>query len=82
MARATGGLVDTIIPYDKSTQQGNGYLFPNYNAHDMMFTLKKALTLFRDFNSWKFLMQNAMNTDYSWARSAKEYKTLYEKLIG
>ena len=82
VARATGGLVDTIIPYDKSTQQGNGYLFPNYNAHDMMFTLKKALTLFRDFNSWKFLMQNAMNTDYSWARSAKEYKTLYEKLIG
>ena len=82
VARATGGLVDTVIPYNKSTQEGNGFLFPDYNAHDMMYTLKKALTLFRDFNSWKALMQNAMNTDYSWARSAKEYKTLYERLIG
>ena len=82
VARATGGLVDTIIPYNKSTQEGNGFLFPDYNAHDMMYTLKKALTLFRDFNSWKALMQNAMNTDYSWARSAKEYIALYERLIG
>ncbi len=82
VARATGGLVDTVIPYDKATQQGNGYLFADYNAHDMMYTIKKALTLFRDFNSWKLLMQNAMNTDYSWARSAKEYKALYERLVG
>ena len=82
VARATGGLVDTIIPYNKSTQEGNGYLFADYNAHDMMYTVKKALTLFRDFNSWKLLMQNAMNTDYSWARSAKEYIALYERLIG
>lgn len=82
VARATGGLVDTIIPYNKSTQEGNGYLFADYNAHDMMYTVKKALTLFRDFNSWKLLMQNAMNTDYSWACSAKEYKALYERLIG
>ena len=82
VARATGGLVDTVIPYNKSTQEGNGFLFPDYNAHDMMYTVKKALTLFRDFNSWKALMQNAMNTDYSWARSAKEYKALYERLIG
>ena len=82
VARATGGLVDTIIPYNKSTQEGTGYLFADYNAHDMMYTLKKALTLFRDFNSWKLLMQNAMNTDYSWARSAKEYIALYERLIG
>ncbi len=82
VARATGGLVDTVIPYDKATQQGNGYLFADYNAHDMMYTIKKALTLFRDFNSWKLLMQNAMSTDYSWARSAKEYKALYERLVG
>ncbi len=82
VARATGGLVDTVIPYNKSTQEGNGYLFADYNAHDMMYTIKKALTLFRDFNSWKALMQNAMNTDYSWARSAKEYIALYERLIG
>ena len=47
-----------------------------------MFTIKKALGLFRDFNSWKLLMTNAMTSDYSWARSAEEYKALYERLIG
>ncbi len=82
VARATGGLVDTVIPYNKSTRQGNGFLFPNYNAHELMFTIKKALGLFRDFNSWKLLMTNAMTSDYSWARSAEEYKALYERLIG
>ena len=82
VARATGGLKDTVVPYDKATQKGNGFLFPNYNAHEMMSTIKKALTLFRDFNSWKILIQNAMQSDYSWARSAKEYKALYERLIG
>ena len=82
VVRATGGLKDTVVPYNKATQKGNGFLFPNYNAHEMMSTIKKALTLFRDFNSWKILIQNAMQSDYSWARSAKEYKALYERLIG
>ena len=81
VVRATGGLKDTVVPYNKATQKGNGFLFPNYNAHEMMSTIKKALTLFRDFNSWKILIQNAMQSDYSWARSAKEYKALYERLI-
>ena len=82
VARATGGLTDTIVPYNKSTGEGNGFLFENYNAHDMMYTVKKALTLYRDLTSWKRLMTNAMQSDYSWARSAKEYKELYERLIG
>ena len=82
VVRATGGLKDTVVPYNKATRTGNGFLFSNYNAHEMMFTIKKALTLFRDFNSWKILIQNAMQSDYSWARSAKEYKALYERLIG
>ena len=81
VARATGGLKDTIVPFDKATQNGNGFLFPNYNAHELMFTIKKALSLFRDFNSWKVLMSNAMNSDYSWAHSADEYKALYERLL-
>ncbi len=82
VVRATGGLKDTVVPYNKATRTGNGFLFSNYNAHEMMSTIKKALTLFRDFNSWKILIQNAMQSDYSWARSAKEYKALYERLIG
>ena len=82
VVRATGGLQDTVIPYDKATGKGNGFLFSDYNAHDMMYTIKKALTLYRDLGTWKRLMTNAMQSDYSWARSATEYKALYERLIG
>ena len=81
VVRATGGLRDTVVPFDKATREGNGFLFPNYNAHELMFTLKRALSLFRDFDSWKVLMSNAMNSDYSWAHSADEYKALYERLL-
>ena len=82
VVRATGGLRDTVVPYNKSTRRGNGFLFQNYNAHEMMSTIKKALTLFRDFNSWKRLIQNAMREDYSWEHAAREYKALYKRLVG
>ena len=82
VVRATGGLTDTVIPYNKATGEGNGFLFADYNAHDMMYTIKKALTIYRDLGAWKRLMKNAMQADYSWARSSKEYKALYEQLIG
>ena len=82
VVRATGGLTDTVIPYNKATGEGNGFLFADYNAHDMMYTIKKALTIYRDLGAWKRLMKNAMQADYSWARSSKEYKALYERLIG
>ena len=82
VVRATGGLTDTVIPYNKAAGEGNGFLFSDYNAHDMMYTIKKALTIYRDLGAWKRLMKNAMQADYSWARSSKEYKALYERLIG
>ena len=82
VVRATGGLTDTVIPYNKATGEGNGFLFSDYNAHDMMYTIKKALTIYRDLGAWTRLMKNAMQADYSWARSSKEYKALYERLIG
>ena len=82
VVRATGGLTDTVIPYNKATGEGNGFLFADYNAHDMMYTIKKALTIYRDLGAWTRLMKNAMQADYSWARSSKEYKALYERLIG
>ena len=82
VVRATGGLKDTVHPYDKYAREGNGFLFADYNAHEMMYALKRALSLYRDFGEWLNIIRNAMNTDYSWKESAKEYKALYEKLIG
>lgn len=80
IARATGGLKDTVVPFDKSARTGNGFLFPNYNAHELMFTIKRAFGIYHDFENWQMLIQNAMTADYSWARSAEAYRALYARL--
>ena len=81
IVRATGGLKDTVHPYDKFTKEGNGFLFDDYNAHEMMYALKRALRFYRSYSVWKQIVENAMRADYSWAESAKEYTKLYETLI-
>ena len=81
VVRETGGLKDTIHQYDKYSETGNGFVFSNYNAHEMMYALKKALGAYSDFMDWENLIKNAMNSDYSWKGSAKEYVKLYEKLL-
>ena len=82
VVRETGGLKDTIIPYDKYTKKGNGFRFADYNAHEMMYALKRALSAYENYEEWKQIVENAMNSDYSWKESAREYKALYEKLTG
>jgi starch synthase len=82
IVRETGGLKDTVVPYNKYTGAGNGFSFTNYNAHDMFFTIKRALGMFGDKPVWNKIVQNAMNDDYSWNRSAGEYIGLYNRLAG
>ena len=81
VVRETGGLKDTVVPYDKYTKQGNGFVFSDYNAHEMMYSLKRALSAYENPGEWRQIVNNAMTSDYSWAESAKEYKQLYEKLM-
>ena len=81
VVRETGGLKDTVIPYDKSTGRGTGFVFRDYNAHEMMYALKRALTAYGNFAEWHQLVQNAMKADYSWQKSAKKYIELYEQLL-
>ena len=81
VVRETGGLKDTVQQYDKYAKSGNGFVFSNYNAHEMMYSLKRALSTYGSFEVWMQIEHNAMNSDYSWKESAREYKELYEKLI-
>lgn len=81
VVRETGGLKDTVQQYDKYTKQGNGFVFSNYNAHEMMYALKRALSTYAQFEVWLNISSNAMNSDYSWKNSAHEYIELYKKLI-
>jgi len=80
VVRETGGLKDTVTPFDKYSGKGNGYSFPNFNAHELMFTIKRALGDAEHLETWQQVVKNAMETDFSWKQAAGEYMALYEEL--
>src|SRR5262250_801445 len=80
IVRATGGLDDTIEPWDARTGKGTGFKFTEYNGESLLLTIKAALQAFRDQTSWQVLMRNGMGRDFSWGASAKEYLKVYEKV--
>ena len=82
IVRETGGLKDTVQPYNKFTGEGNGFSFYPYNASDMAYTIRMALGYFADKKVWNKLVTNAMKLDFSWKNSAEEYNNLYKNLIG
>jgi len=80
IVRATGGLDDTIEPWDARTGKGTGFKFTEYNGEALLLTIKQALQAFRDPHSWETLMRNGMNKDFSWSASAKEYVRIYDRV--
>ena len=81
IVRATGGLDDTIEPWNPRTGKGTGFKFTEYNGEALLLTIKEALRAFRDQVSWQTLMRNGMSKDFSWNASAKEYVRVYEKAL-
>ena len=82
VVRETGGLKDTVKMYNKYEATGNGYTFADINAHDLMYTIKRALTDYESMGLWTQIQQNAMRSDVSWEKSAREYIDMYKQLIG
>ena len=80
IVRATGGLDDTIEPWDARTGKGTGFKFSDYSGESLLLTVKAALTAFRDQISWQMLMRNGMTRDFSWGASAREYGKIYERV--
>jgi starch synthase len=81
VVRETGGLKDTVSPYQEQTGEGNGFTFTNYNAHDMLFMIQKAVSLYQSPSLWHMLMQRGMEKDFSWGASAAQYYHLASQLI-
>jgi starch synthase len=79
IVRATGGLDDTIEPWDARSGKGTGFKFVEYSGESLLLTIKAALREFRDEASWRVLMRNGMARDFSWSASAKEYVKVYER---
>ena len=80
IVRATGGLDDTIEPWDARTGKGTGFKFTDYSGEALLATIKQALLAYRDHSSWQTLMRNGMNKDFSWAASAREYGKVYDRV--
>lgn len=81
IVRETGGLKDTISTYNQYNGVGNGFGFKNFNSNELMQIIEYALTIYNDKNSWNNIIRQAMNSDNSWEKSAKQYKWLYEGVI-
>lgn len=78
IVRETGGLKDTVIPYNEFTGEGTGFSFSNFNGDEMGDALFRAARLFWDNrDAWNQLITQAMSQDFSWTRSADKYLDLY-----
>jgi starch synthase len=80
VVRATGGLDDTIEPWDAKTGRGTGFKFSDYTGDALLATLRSALAAYKDQKSWQTLMRNGMAKDFSWSASAREYVKVYERV--
>lgn len=81
VVHATGGLRDTVLPYDPATGDGRGFTFQSYNGDDFLASIDRALALFTgDRAAWDKLAQQDMREDFSWRVPAKAYRALFASL--
>ena len=83
IVRETGGLKDTVQPYEAWRDAGNGFSFRNYASGDMLYVIREAVYLYKDYpEAFGRLRQRAMSCDFSWARSAHDYLRIYSNITG
>lgn len=80
VVRETGGLRDTIINYDSKTGKGNGFSFKGYDDNELLEAVQRALYLYEKKNIWRDIVNQAMNSDNSWEKSANNYINLYNSI--
>lgn len=80
LVRETGGLKDTVIPYNEYTEEGDGFGFKQLNSADMLNSLKYAIEIYHKPEKWQKIIKNAKKKDNSWNKSAKKYIEIYKKI--
>jgi starch synthase len=81
VVRATGGLDDTVTPFDPTTGEGTGFKFSAYTPAALVETLRDALTWYGRPDAWRRIQQAGMRMDFSWNVSAREYVKVYERAV-
>ncbi len=82
VVRRTGGLADSITPFNTNREIGNGFAFNNYNAHEMLYVIKDAIYTYGNKPVWNKLVNSAVTSDFSWEKSSTSYEMLYDTLTG
>ncbi|HRC87150.1 MAG TPA: hypothetical protein PK413_16200, partial [Thermoanaerobaculia bacterium] len=81
IVRKTGGLADTVEPYNPTTGGGTGFVFEHYTPEGLSWAWDQALSTFRNPSAWHRLMVAGMSRDFSWETQIREYERVYEALI-
>ena len=82
IVRETGGLKDTVEPYNEYEGTGTGFSFANYNAHEMLNIIRYAENIYYNKKKeWNKIVERAMTADFSWNASARKYQEMYDWLI-
>jgi starch synthase len=81
VARRTGGLADTVLDYDPMTGKGTGFVFEEESPYALVSAVRRAIGFYHNKYDWQKLIINAMESDFSWRNSAREYIDLYQKAI-
>ena len=81
IVRRTGGLVDSVQSWNSDSGTGTGFVFDHFTADGLTWGIKSALELYQDRGSWRQLVRNGMNMDFSWQRQIGDYVKLYRQLI-
>jgi len=81
IVRKTGGLADSVEDFNPRTQTGTGFVFESYNAYALFGAVIRMLEAFRHEKAWEGIQKRAMQMDFSWDKSAKEYEKLFERAI-
>lgn len=81
VVRRTGGLADTVEPWNPVSRQGTGFLFEHFTPEGLRWALDTALRAFADRDAWRQLQRNGMARDFSWDRQVLEYEATYERLL-
>ena len=83
IVRETGGLKDTVFPYNKFTGEGRGFTFTDINANDMLWVIREAVDLYyNNKEAWRGLQKEGMTADFSWDHSAQQYLDIYQRIQG
>ena len=83
VVRETGGLKDSVTPYNRFSGEGRGFTFSNITVNDLVWAVREAVELYHDDKkAWTVLMKAGMTADFSWSKSAEEYLEIYDWLTG